>query len=192
MTEPAEHDLEEAKLLLSQGRTDEAKPLLRNVIALDPANSLAQLRPGRPSGPGGTVRRSRGAPAYGDRARSRSDRRLAQSSHPLVAAGGELTFWTGQSEMPAAKDAASRQGADYLALLRRIGPGSERVTDKNPFNFLHLGAIRLALPHARFIHVRRDPIDTCLSIYFTRWSLSPRRSPMIGAIWFSIIASMSD
>jgi tetratricopeptide (TPR) repeat protein len=92
------------------------------------------------------------------------------SSHPLVAAGGELTFWTDQREMAAAKDAASRLGAGYLALLRRIGPGSERVTDKNPFNFLHLGAIRLALPHARFIHVRRDPIDTCLSIYFTRFA----------------------
>jgi tetratricopeptide (TPR) repeat protein len=92
------------------------------------------------------------------------------SSHPLVAAGGELTFWTDQRETAAAKDAASRLAAGYLALLRRIGPGSERVTDKNPFNFLHLGAIRLALPHARFIHVRRDPIDTCLSIYFTRFA----------------------
>jgi tetratricopeptide (TPR) repeat protein len=92
------------------------------------------------------------------------------SSHPLVAAGGELTFWTDQREMTAAGDAASRLGADYLALLRRIGPDSERVTDKNPFNFLHLGAIRLALPHARFIHVRRDPIDTCLSSYFTRFA----------------------
>ena len=40
-TKPAEHDLEEAKLLLAEGRSDEAKPLLRNVIALDPANSLA-------------------------------------------------------------------------------------------------------------------------------------------------------
>jgi tetratricopeptide (TPR) repeat protein len=41
LTEPAEHDLERAKLLLAQGQTDEAEPLLRNVIALDPANSLA-------------------------------------------------------------------------------------------------------------------------------------------------------
>jgi hypothetical protein len=44
------------------------------------------------------------------------------------------------------------------------------VTDKNPFNFLHLGAIRLALPGSRAIHCRRDPIDTCLSIYFTRFA----------------------
>jgi tetratricopeptide (TPR) repeat protein len=41
MTEPAEHDLEEAKLLLAEGRSEDGEPLLRNVIALDPANSLA-------------------------------------------------------------------------------------------------------------------------------------------------------
>jgi tetratricopeptide (TPR) repeat protein len=94
------------------------------------------------------------------------------SSHPAVAAGGELTFWTDERATAAATDpgAASRLGADYLALLRRIGPDAARVTDKNPFNFLHLGAIELALPGARAIHCRRDPIDTCLSIYFTRFT----------------------
>jgi hypothetical protein len=61
-------------------------------------------------------------------------------------------------------------GADYLALLRRIGPDAARVTDKNPFNFLHLGAIQLTLPGSRAIHCRRDPIDTCLSVYFTRFA----------------------
>jgi hypothetical protein len=94
------------------------------------------------------------------------------SSHPSVAAGGELTFWSDQRAMAVATDAVSRLGADYLALLRRIGPNAGRVTDKNPFNFLHLGAIGRALPGARFIHVRRDPIDTCLSIYFTRFATS--------------------
>jgi len=59
---------------------------------------------------------------------------------------------------------------DYLALLRRIGPNALRVTDKNPFNFLWAGLIHQALPNARFIHCRRDPIDTCLSIYFTRFA----------------------
>jgi hypothetical protein len=92
------------------------------------------------------------------------------SSHPSVAAGGELTFWTDQRATTAVADGASQTGADYLALLRRIGPRSERVTDKNPFNFLHLGAIQLAAPGSRFIHCRRDPIDICLSIYFTRFA----------------------
>ena len=33
-----------------------------------------------------------------------------------------------------------------------------------------IGFIHLALPNARFIHCRRDPIDTCLSIYFTHFA----------------------
>ena len=35
-----------------------------------------------------------------------------------------------------------------------------------PENFRHLGLMHAALPGARIIHVSRDPVDTCLSIYF--------------------------
>jgi hypothetical protein len=35
-----------------------------------------------------------------------------------------------------------------------------------PANFLYLGLIHAALPNAKIIHMRRNPIDTCLSIYF--------------------------
>ena len=94
------------------------------------------------------------------------------SAHPLVVAGGELTYWTDQADKAVAADRASPHGADYLALLRRIAPNASRVTDKNPFNFLHLGGIHLALPEARIIHCRRNPVDTCLSIYFTRFTTS--------------------
>ena len=83
------------------------------------------------------------------------------SAHPAIAAGGEIGYWT---------DTAAPDASDYLALLDRIGPGAARVTDKNPFNFLAIGRIRAALPRARFIHCRRDPLDTCLSIYFTRFA----------------------
>jgi len=55
---------------------------------------------------------------------------------------------------------------DYLRLLRRLSPGARRVVDKMPGNFLHLGVIHAALPNARIIHIRRHPLDTCLSIYF--------------------------
>jgi hypothetical protein len=40
-----------------------------------------------------------------------------------------------------------------------------RITDKMPRNFLNVGIIRLALPKARIIHVRRDPVDTCMSCF---------------------------
>ncbi len=56
-------------------------------------------------------------------------------------------------------------GAAYLARSRELAPRAVRVTDKLPGNFLHAGAIHLALPNARIIHSRRDPADTCLSCF---------------------------
>jgi hypothetical protein len=35
-----------------------------------------------------------------------------------------------------------------------------------PHNFLHLGLIHAVFPRARIIHCRRNPVDTCLSVYF--------------------------
>ena len=88
------------------------------------------------------------------------------SAHPQASAGGELQFWGDRMAQKVTADMAR----DYLALLRRLAPDAARVTDKHPFNFLRIGSIHLALPGARFIHCRRDPIDTCLSIYFTRFA----------------------
>jgi hypothetical protein len=39
-----------------------------------------------------------------------------------------------------------------------------------PQNFMNVGLICAAFPNARIIHVRRHPIDTCLSIYFQYFS----------------------
>ena len=58
-----------------------------------------------------------------------------------------------------------RMGADYVAALRSLAPAAIRIIDKMPGNFLYLGLIRLILPNARIIHVRRDPVDTCLSCF---------------------------
>jgi hypothetical protein len=43
--------------------------------------------------------------------------------------------------------------------------GAVAVTDKNPWNFDALALILELFPHARVIHVRRDPVETGLSIY---------------------------
>lgn len=54
-------------------------------------------------------------------------------------------------------------GRGYLDGIRwRIGQASH-FTDKLPTNFLHLGYIARALPHARILHMRRDPRETCFS-----------------------------
>jgi hypothetical protein len=55
----------------------------------------------------------------------------------------------------------------YRILLRGAGPGKIRIIDKMPMNFLGLGLIHLLFPRARIIHCRRNPLDTCLSIYIT-------------------------
>ena len=78
----------------------------------------------------------------------------------------------------------STLGADYLQLMHRTlpevqryaqnpaqnevqsnAPRLTRFTDKYPFNFINVGLIHLALPNARFIHSRRSPLQTCLSIF---------------------------
>ena len=56
-------------------------------------------------------------------------------------------------------------GNAYAEGLRARAPDAKRVTDKMPGNFVFLGLVHLALPHARIIHVMRDPRDTCLSCY---------------------------
>jgi tetratricopeptide (TPR) repeat protein len=97
------------------------------------------------------------------------------SSHPQIAGGGELPFWRqqvaafGEVDDPGAIDetTARRLAVEYLAVLRGFSATALRVTDKMPFNFLWIGLIRLAFPRARFIHCRRHPLDTCLSIYCT-------------------------
>ena len=92
------------------------------------------------------------------------------SSHPAVAGGGELTFWlerfSGWNGSSADSLELARFAEAYFAGLRRIGPGALRVVDKELANYQILGLLRLALPDARIIHCRRNPVDTCLSIFF--------------------------
>jgi len=54
--------------------------------------------------------------------------------------------------------------------LKGLAPGADRVTDKMPSNFLHVGLIGLLFPGARVIHMIRDARDTSLSCYFTAFS----------------------
>ncbi|MCI5049874.1 MAG: sulfotransferase [Rickettsiales bacterium] len=55
-------------------------------------------------------------------------------------------------------------GRDYQTKLRRFEKEAF-VCDKMPRNFHHIAMIKLALPHAKVVHCRRHPLDTCLSIY---------------------------
>ncbi|HFD80762.1 MAG TPA: sulfotransferase family protein [Gammaproteobacteria bacterium] len=60
----------------------------------------------------------------------------------------------------------------YLETLQRKSADAALVVDKMPTNFWHLGLISLLFPQARVIHLQRDPRDSCLSMYFQRFSSS--------------------
>lgn len=61
-------------------------------------------------------------------------------------------------------------GSNYLAGMRWRSRERPFVTDKLPSNFLNIGFIAQALPHARIVHVRRDPIDIGLSTLRTLYT----------------------
>ncbi len=108
------------------------------------------------------------------------------SSHPLVHGAGELNDLHEIAESlpetlgtklpyPGCVDALTRKHMDsiaqrHLERLGRMANGKARVTDKMPHNFLGLGLIDLLFPEARVIHCTRDPLDTCLSIYFLHFN----------------------
>jgi tetratricopeptide (TPR) repeat protein len=68
--------------------------------------------------------------------------------------------------VPSLPDAAFAQiAASYLSGLRPLAPRAQRIVDRTPSSFMHVGLIHLALPNARIIHARRDPVETCLSCF---------------------------
>lgn len=60
-----------------------------------------------------------------------------------------------------------RLAAGYLRSFPAPSDELERLVDKAPGNFHYLGLIALLLPNARIVHVRRDPLDTCISNWTT-------------------------
>jgi len=102
-------------------------------------------------------------------------------SHPLVESAGELqvmqivikrlTATASRVALdPETVDAAARLtpvrvGADYLEGATPHRKSSRRFIDKLPLNFLYAGYIARALPGAKLICLRRDPLDTVWSNY---------------------------
>ena len=104
------------------------------------------------------------------------------ASHPEVCGAGELNDINdlaaglprvvgGGKPYPACIECLNQLNVDqlasrYLDRLDGFSSTAARITDKMPHNFMNLGLIALLFPGARIIHCRRDPRDTCLSIYF--------------------------
>ena len=103
------------------------------------------------------------------------------SSHPAVFAAGELTNFgvmvkraagtrsryvlDPETLRAAAKIDFAAVGNEYVASTRPRTGRTPRFIDKMPLNFQYAGLIARALPNARIICLRRNPLDTCLSNY---------------------------
>jgi tetratricopeptide (TPR) repeat protein len=108
------------------------------------------------------------------------------ASHSQVAAGGELptllqvSYQAQQlsySRKPypysltdIGRVGLSKLARKYLKRLDKVSPTARMVTDKLPFNFIHLGVISMLFPNAKIIHCSRNPLDNCLSCYFTSFA----------------------
>lgn len=100
------------------------------------------------------------------------------ASHPLVHGAGELNFWAERINRDRRRimladygeDLISDIASEYLSYMERYPSTVQRVVDKMPANFRFLGPLHVIFPKAKFIHVKRDPIDTCLSVYFQDFS----------------------
>lgn len=66
-------------------------------------------------------------------------------------------------------------GKKYAQELARRFPGVPRVTDKSIATYVLLGYVRLALPNAKVIVVRRDPRDSCVSLLKTQFENDQHR-----------------
>lgn len=56
-------------------------------------------------------------------------------------------------------------GRRYLAQTQWRARGRPYYLDKQPSNWIHAGLIHRALPHARIVHLVREPMDVCFSNY---------------------------
>ena len=69
------------------------------------------------------------------------------------------------------EDHLFRWGEAYLNYAQsQLTTWTEYFTDKLPDNSFNLGLISLILPNAKFVHMRRNPLDITLSIYFQRFT----------------------
>ncbi len=59
------------------------------------------------------------------------------------------------------------EAEEYLAWVKRLHDvKSEYLTDKMPYNFLHIWLIKAMFPDSAIVHCQRHPLDVILSNYF--------------------------
>ncbi|WP_176695880.1 tetratricopeptide repeat-containing sulfotransferase family protein [Phenylobacterium immobile] len=161
-----------------------AKAAKRDAAAHDPARDEALFAAAARTAPATARRRSSsdlpvfvvGLPRTGT---TLVDRII--SSHPQAASAGELTNFALIAKRaahtpsnlvldPETLDAAGRLdlasvGEAYVESLAALRGDARRLVDKMPLNVFYAGLIHRALPDARIVCLRRDPMDACLANY---------------------------
>lgn len=73
-------------------------------------------------------------------------------------------LWLAAQSRPLTTEIRGNFVRAYFDQLPELG-GIDHITDKNPWNFDAVGLILTLFPDAHVIHVRRDPVETGLSIF---------------------------
>jgi tetratricopeptide (TPR) repeat protein len=60
-----------------------------------------------------------------------------------------------------------------LSAFRADADGAPRIATKRPGDFSELGLLHILFPHAKIIHCRRHPVDTCLSCFMQDFAQIP-------------------
>ncbi len=58
----------------------------------------------------------------------------------------------------------------HLQELQAYAPQAQRIVDKLPHNFEHIGLIKLMFPNAKILHLKREPRDVAMSNFFTDYA----------------------
>ena len=96
------------------------------------------------------------------------------SSHSKVFGAGEINIINEKINTYYKENNFEKENEDlgviYLDELERIYKNEdiksyERFCDKLPFNYMNIGIIKKIFPNSKIIHLNRNPIDVCFSIY---------------------------
>ena len=94
--------------------------------------------------------------------------------HSKVHAGGETTFWPdhrGEVFDPRSGSfdsaAGRRFGQTFQRTLASYAGDAKYATEKNPSNITIAAILHCVFPHAKIVHVKRNPVDNLLSIWMT-------------------------
>lgn len=99
------------------------------------------------------------------------------SNHPLIFGAGEVptlhgslfNLFSSSVESKSFKEELQKIKENYLNHLS-VMTDKKIVTDKLPLNFQWIGFISSIFPNTKILHIIREPIATCFSIYKTLFS----------------------